>query len=227
MKLKPFFCSLALVCVIAFPSYAQKSKTFGNDDFNSSSSSSSKSSSSSSTSTSSTSSKSSNTPKLYVDPSLSYKADVNYKDNSGTQTGKVFIDKGSFRVEMKLKDESVIIISNASISKSYLLSPEKKIYAPADGYEQIFALFLGQSDPQFQEKVGNETINGQACDKYLLHGGVTFGDTYLWVNQQTKIPVRLTTTREQFDWTNVSVGSQPANLFQIPTGYKNAFDFGK
>jgi hypothetical protein len=84
-----------------------------------------------------------------------------------------------------------------------------------------------------REKVGTETINGEACDKYhyssdtgkekgSTKSGESQGSTsgFVWISQSTHLPVKSETATATTIWQNLKVGPQEFSLFLPPTDFK-------
>lgn len=227
MSLKSYLLAITLICACAISGYAQKSKTLTNDDISTSPS------VTNTTATPTTSTTPLSSPakpsisSTYVDLTLSFSATLKNTDRKGVvrEIGKVYVDKGNYRFEMKAPEkkgntvqDDMIFIKN-SIDKSYILMSKEHVYMENMGNDtSMGAMVLGMSNPEYRESLGTEEIEGQVCNKYLLHD--LGSQSYLWVNQKTQLPVRLINYGDQIDWINVTVGAQPASLFQVPKDYK-------
>jgi hypothetical protein len=73
-------------------------------------------------------------------------------------------------------------------------------------------------------KVGSETVNGRSTVKY--EGTNANGETSdFWLDSKLRFPVKWTSKNDGGELQNIKEGSQPASLFEIPSGYTK-FDMG-
>jgi outer membrane lipoprotein-sorting protein len=74
------------------------------------------------------------------------------------------------------------------------------------------------------KKLGTETVNGRACDKW--EAVEKNGDKHtMWVDQKLHFPIKSQTGGMTTEFTNIKEGTQDAALFTIPPGYRK-FDAG-
>jgi hypothetical protein len=67
-------------------------------------------------------------------------------------------------------------------------------------------------------KVGNETVNGRSTVKY--EGTNSNGETSeVWLDPKLRFPVKWTGKNGTGEMQNIQEGSQPASLFEIPSGF--------
>lgn len=73
-------------------------------------------------------------------------------------------------------------------------------------------------------KVGSDTVNGRSAVKY--EGTSTSGSkSYYWVDTKLKCVIKTDSGSGSFELRNIQEGSQPASLFEVPSGYTK-FDMG-
>jgi hypothetical protein len=74
-------------------------------------------------------------------------------------------------------------------------------------------------------KMGPDTLNGRSTVKY--EGADKKGEkNYIWVDTKLHCVIKMTgTASETIELTNIKEGSQPASLFEVPSGYTK-FDMG-
>lgn len=74
------------------------------------------------------------------------------------------------------------------------------------------------------KKVGTETVNGRACDKW--EAVEKSGDKFtFWIDQKLHFPIKSQTKDTTTEFTNIKEGPQDAALFTVPATYKK-FDPG-
>jgi len=73
-------------------------------------------------------------------------------------------------------------------------------------------------------KVGNETVNGRSTVKF--EGTNSRGESgAMWLDPRLRFPVKWEGKNSSGELRNIQEGSQPASLFEIPSGYTK-FDMG-
>ena len=73
-------------------------------------------------------------------------------------------------------------------------------------------------------KVGNETVNGRSTVKF--EGTNSRGESgAMWLDPKLRFPVKWEGKNSSGELRNIQEGSQPASLFEIPSGYTK-FDMG-
>lgn len=138
-----------------------------------------------------------------------------------SMTSQIYIDHDKIRVNANVSGMEMSTI---------ILSDQKRMYMIMPAQKRVMEMPMQTQDadqmPSFTasslhyEKVGTDTINGIACEKYLL-GAAGGHQQFFWVNQHTRLPVRVKTTDGSvtIDWKNVVVGPQPSALFVPPADY--------
>ena len=73
-------------------------------------------------------------------------------------------------------------------------------------------------------KVGNETVNGRSTVKF--EGTNSRGEPgTMWIDPKLRFPVKWEGKNSSGELRNIQEGSQPASLFEVPSGYTK-FDMG-
>jgi len=131
---------------------------------------------------------------------------------------------------------SMIIIDRRDLGVSWQLFPKSGKYLemeivtdPAEGMLTMNMHDILYSEGYTLEEAGSETVNGYACDKYILHPATaTLPDITIWsakreggviVKTLVESPDGSSMTNELF---NVEVGEPDASLFELPAGYTKA-----
>jgi outer membrane lipoprotein-sorting protein len=159
-------------------------------------------------------------------PSVEYSADRTIESATGTFTGKVYSAKDKERAEMNMSGMQSVMILRRDKQLGWMLMPAQKMYMTMD-----FAKAQKQSgaapDDQVEiTEVGSETIEGLSAKKYkmVMKDGSAGG--FIWVTGQG-IPVKMDMlsksggekTRMTITLKNLQIGSQDAQMFELPSGY--------
>jgi hypothetical protein len=151
---------------------------------------------------------------------------------------KIYMAKNKVRIEpQQHSGPGGLVIFNFSTQITDVLVPERKMYmefASGQGPQQRAFSYFRPSDVQNAcgdwqklatnrggtcKKVGNETVNGRDTVKY--EGMQTDGSTsYVWLDPALRFPVKWQGKNSGGELRNISVGSQPSSLFEVPAGYQ-------
>ena len=152
---------------------------------------------------------------------LAQEFSANMVNRIGNQTSqsKLYVSGSKMRMDMK---EGVMII-RIDKGVSYMLMPSEKMYME----NPIDMSRLPKASKNFNDEIertpmGVETIDGKQAEKFKVtytENGKTIS-VYQWIINQ-EIPVKVEAVDGSFsmEYKNVSMGAQPADLFEIPSGY--------
>jgi outer membrane lipoprotein-sorting protein len=154
-------------------------------------------------------------------------------------SAKYYVGKGRIRMDMTMggmPGGSHISVFDGDQVTMYMLIPQMKQYmkrvgARAELEEEGPALVFGspedadhpcQSDPDIScEKIGSDTLLGRAVDKYLvkdIEDGAPTQST-MWIDRELLFPIKIEADDGNMEATSIEIGTQPAELFEIPAGY--------
>jgi hypothetical protein len=166
-----------------------------------------------------------------------------------TTTAKVFVGGSKLRMEPQGKDdkEQQVMIWDTAEHKTYVLVPERHMYLElgSNMMQQAFAFWrpadVENACPDWEKlagqvtsgeklrncrKVGTEMLNGRSAVKY--EGTSSDGKTgQVWLDLKLHYLFKVANSDEGgMEFRNIQEGPQPANLFEIPSGYQK-MDMGK
>jgi len=166
-----------------------------------------------------------------LDPQVSYSAHRTFSDGSMQMEGAYHYVPGKHRTEMQIEGQTMVAIIREDLDVLWSL-------APAQGGMKFFMEFSTQSDEARDGNalvgteladsrlVGSENVAGYSTSKYAVtilesDGGEFSGN--VWVTRE-QIPVRMEMTDETgnrliMEQTNIEIGPQPDDLFEVPAGY--------
>ncbi|MCL2800008.1 MAG: DUF4412 domain-containing protein [Endomicrobia bacterium] len=152
--------------------------------------------------------------------------------------GKLYATEKKMRQDTFDEERKLIGFSIVRVDKNkiYSFQEENKTYVEFsfEGNEmptpQQFANMLGGLADVKREKVGTETVNGYNAEKskttittniYGMKGSIV---SYDWMAPEYNYPVRTMYEDKKkgdtiIDMRNIKAGKQPAELFEIPSGY--------
>jgi Domain of unknown function (DUF4412) len=160
-------------------------------------------------------------------PTVSYSADRTIETEAGTMTGKVYATRGMARSETTMSGMTTVMILRHDKQLGYMLMPAQHMYQQLD-----FAQAQKQSGAQASDQVditqvGSETVEGQSTTKYkmLMKDGSAGG--FIWITSDG-IPVKMDMLskngrekmRMTLTLTNLKIGAQDPQLFEVPADYK-------
>jgi len=138
---------------------------------------------------------------------------------------KMYKDKDKTRMETSMPGMDSISIVRQDLKKMYTLMPGQKMYMEMELNPAMVAADVTAPKGEVKwEKLGSETVNGTACDKYKLTSTLEGKTTEMFYFLDSKgYPVRTEMTMAgqtmSVDYKNWKEGSQEASLFEIPAGY--------
>jgi hypothetical protein len=166
-----------------------------------------------------------------LQPEVAYSAYRSFSDGQMSMEGAYHYQPGKHRTEIKIEGQSMTAIIREDLEVLWSLSP-------AQGPMRFYMEFSMESE---EARNGNalvgtevvqsrllvsETVGGYRTDKYEVtvtepEGG-SFSGT-VWVTDE-RIPVRMEMADEGgrlfvMEQTNIEIGAQPDELFEIPAGY--------
>jgi len=152
---------------------------------------------------------------------------------------KYFVGKDRMRMDMTMggmPSSSHITVFDGDQITTYMLIPQMKQYMKRVGTQEELeddgpALLFGspedadhpcRSDPGTScEKIGSDTFLGRSVDKYLvkeIEDGVPTEST-IWFDRELLFPIKVEAYDGNMEATSIEIGTQPAELFEIPAGY--------
>lgn len=160
-----------------------------------------------------------------------------YSATQTTTVGKdtiamdVFKEGKKMRMNMSEQGQNLSIVIRMDTETNYMLMHEMSMFQEVKS--KRIKQYQKDMNMQFtnQQKVGMEEANGFKCAKYTAdfddNNGTKGTGTY-WINSDD-IMVRAVmtskrrrkTTETTTDITNLQVGDQPDDLFEVPEGYKS------
>lgn len=177
-----------------------------------------------------------------------FSADVTSQRQSNASVNKLYSSDNKVRFEVQTGNAmgpSALILDEAQ-HKYIMLMAERHMYmdAPAPMVKPLITQFWRVQDPndacsQWKNiaqqagtdqnwgsctKLGSDTVNGRETVKY--EGVSKKGEkTHVWVDTKLHCVVKTDESSGGFELKNIQEGSQPASLFEVPSGYTK-FDMG-
>lgn len=172
-----------------------------------------------------------------------FSADVVSQKSDDAGMKKVYATKDKVRFEMPGTNPqmgpSAIVVDDAKHSYTVLMT-ERHMYmdAPVNVVRPILTHFWRVDDPNNAcpewkktaeeagsyknwgscTKIGSETLNGRSTVKY--EGVSNKGEkSHIWVDSKLHCVVKTDEGAGGFELRNIQEGSQPASLFDVPSGY--------
>ncbi len=160
---------------------------------------------------------------------VEYSADQTIESEAAAMKSKVFATPTRERREMNQGGTNMIMITRLDKKVVWTLMPEQKMYMEMPIQESSDKSDLSAYKIE-QTPLGQETIDGQSTDKskiIMTHSsGSKFGG-FMWTTKDgilAKIDAiavdKGSKERFKMEQTNIKVGKQPADLFEIPRGFQ-------
>lgn len=140
-------------------------------------------------------------------------------------SSKMFKSKDKTRMESNVQGMESVSIVREDLKKMYTLMPAQKMCMEMDLNPAIAAADMTSPKGDMKwEKLGSETVNGAACDKYKVTMTLEGKTSEMFYFLDSKgFPVRTEIKMEgqtmSVDYKNWKEGSQEASLFEVPAGY--------
>ncbi len=156
-----------------------------------------------------------------------YSADVvTYSNRKEQMTGKIYVSGKKVRMEAG----QAVTIARLDKKAAWILMPAQKMYMETALRPQEMAAAEKVPGEVKRQYLGEESVEGRAAKKYRItyvDNGKTW-TVYSWIDDAMGVPVKV--SDENGKWMvvyrNLKPGSQPADLFEIPAGYKKMPSFG-
>lgn len=176
-----------------------------------------------------------------------FSAEIVDLQKSGTPSeAKIYFAKDRIRMEPVAngKSRGGAVIMNLTTQTSTVLMDQQHMYMEMpvqmqQGQQKIAYNFFRTGDAENAcsdwsqlprnkggtcHKVGSDTVNGRSTIKYEATN--PNGDTGIfWIDPKLRFPVKWQGKNSSGELHNISEGSQPASLFEVPAGYTK-FDMG-
>ncbi len=164
-----------------------------------------------------------------------FSADMLMHSQHGDMNGKLFFAGTRIRMDMQSPGGSVSNITDITAKKHYMLMHERQMYMEYD-LNRPSPMGRGPRTPEVREfdpanpcanrtdmtckKVGSETVNGRACDKWEFSKDGKLAETN-WIDKKLHVPVKsLHADGTSWELQNIKEGTQPDKTFEIPSGYQ-------
>lgn len=150
-----------------------------------------------------------------------FSADMISNTKEGTIQGKVFFTKE----KMRMDTAGISTITRLDKNTVWMLMPNDKKYMELPLRPETIVIGKDKVTGEIERQLlGKETIDGKITDKYRIvyELGSSRQTILTWVITDLDIPIK--TVAEDGSWSveykDIMVGTQPASLFEIPSGYQ-------
>lgn len=164
---------------------------------------------------------------VLAQPPREYAAEQVMRTREGTHTGKIFVSPDKYRLEMALEGQRQVIVARFDRRVVWILMPEERMYVEMPFSPRSEDALSGRDPTQKVERqlVGSETVSGHPTKKYKVtvtgKDGTYVG--YQWLAQDLgELPIRWEDEQGtvRVELRNIRLGRQPAELFEIPSGFQ-------
>lgn len=137
---------------------------------------------------------------------------------------KMFKGKDKTRMESNVQGMESVTIVRMDLKKMYMLMPAQKMVMEMPMNDSMVPdMAIPKGDVKW-EKLGSETVNGMACDKYKVtatYEGKTSDMIYFLDSKGYPARTEITTQGQTVtvDYKNWSNGEPDAALFEVPADY--------
>lgn len=155
---------------------------------------------------------------------MEFSADLSMSAGNGKpMTGKVFVKGGKIRTIIAMMGVDSITIARQDKKVAWILMPEQKQYREMPLQPDAAH---PTADMQYDTKeLGSGRANGYDCKIIQYTFKNTSYSAVNWLASQINMPVRVQVKNKSgalvttVDYTNIKIGPQADDLFEIPAGY--------
>lgn len=140
--------------------------------------------------------------------------------------GKIYVKDTKMRNELEVAGMPSVQILRPDKKVMWLIMPQQKAYMemPLSQEAQQKLLPLTEDQKAKMKKVGTETVNGFACDKYettLSHQGKAM-QVFTWVATDLGLPIKIMSADGSFsmEYQDIKPGAVADTMFEVPQGYQ-------
>ena len=140
--------------------------------------------------------------------------------------GKIYVKENKVRNEVQAGGQTSIHILRPDKKVVWIIIPQQKAYVemPITHTAQQKMMPLTEDQKAKMKKVGTETINGYACDKYettMSHQGKPM-QVFTWVATDLGVPIKIVSEDGSFsmEYKDIKPGQVADSLFDVPQDYK-------
>ncbi len=151
-----------------------------------------------------------------------FSADITMKSEVGTMQGRIFVSKEKSRVEFA----EAITVNRPDKGVVWMILPATKSYfeQPIDVEQAAIFSDKAKADAGVTKTLmGEEDVGGRKAQKYrvTINGNGEDFAMLQWVDKETGVPVKSASEdgRWSYEYVNLKVGPQTAELFELPVGY--------
>jgi hypothetical protein len=140
--------------------------------------------------------------------------------------GKVYVKGDEMRNEIQAGGQSIINILRPDKKVVWIIMPQQKAYMemPISQETQQKMMTLTEKQKAKMKKVGTETIDGYACDKYetTMDQQGKSRKVYTWIAIDLGVPIKIVSEDGSFsmEYKDIKPGKQADSLFEAPQGYQ-------
>ena len=140
--------------------------------------------------------------------------------------GKIYVKGNNVRNEVQVAGQTSIHIMRPDKKLIWIIMPQQKAYMEMGFSQEAQQKILPLTEEQKakMQKVGTETINGYACDKYettMSHQGKPM-KVYTWVATDLGMPIKIVSQDGSFamEYKDIKPGQVADSLFEPPQDYR-------
>ena len=155
-----------------------------------------------------------------------FSATVVTKAGGMEMPGKIYFKDNKVRNEVQAGGQASIHILRPDKKVVWIIVPQQKSYLemPLTQEAQQKMMPITEAQKAKMTKVGTETINGYACDKYettMSHQGKSM-KVFTWVATDLGVPIKIVSEDGSFsiEYKDIKPGQVADSMFEVPQDYK-------
>jgi hypothetical protein len=150
-----------------------------------------------------------------------FSADMVSRSGSQTVNGKIYVGQDKIRTEMP----EAIMIVRLDLNVTWMIMPAEKMYMEQPINRQALPKTTKEVGGEVERvSLGKEEVDGKPTEKFKVTytEGTKRVVMYQWVTEDSGFPIKM--EAEDGSWSqeykNLSLGAQPASLFEPPEGFE-------
>jgi len=140
--------------------------------------------------------------------------------------GKFYVKGEKVRNEIQVAGQTAIHIMRADKKVRWSIMPQQKAYMEMPLTQEALQKMAPPTEEQKakMKKVGSETIDGYACDKYETTMSHQYKPmkVFTWIATDLGMPIKMVSEDGSFsmDYKDIKPGEVADSLFEVPDGYQ-------
>ncbi len=156
-----------------------------------------------------------------------FSADMVTTNGEKVHTGKFYVENPYYRMDMEEAGQKMFVVVNNETKTTRVFMPAQKMYMEMKSDDiksmsnDVFQSLEAQKQKYETKLIGEETVNGYACEKYQVMMDGSPVSTY-WQSSEIEYPIKVVSGDNQnmvMELKNIEKGDVDDGLFKVPAGF--------